>query len=212
MGKLILTTLALFGFAFASCAEASEETAMNVQETYKMEIKVNGQTLTATMADNSSAAAFKELLEKGDLTIEMSDYGNFEKVGDIGQTLPRNDENITTEPGDIILYLGNRITIYYDTNTWNFTRLGKIDNISQSELKSLLGDGDITVTFSLGNSTSINSVSGAAKAVASRVYTLGGITVGEFSGEARLSSLPQGSYIVKTTLDDGTTITRKITL
>ena len=83
-------------------------------------------TLAATLADNSSAMAFYELLEKGPVTIKMSDYGNFEKVGPIGTSLPRNDTQITTTAGDIILYQGNQITIYYDTNSWNFTRLGKV--------------------------------------------------------------------------------------
>ena len=79
----------------------------------------------------------------------MSDYANFEKVGPLGFSLPRNDKSITTTPGDIILYQGNQITIYYDTNTWNFTKLGKIEDVTQKELKEILGNGDVTVTFSL---------------------------------------------------------------
>lgn len=114
----------------------------------KMNISVNGRTLTATMADNSSARALMELLRKGDIEIRMSDYGNFEKVGELGHTLPQNNENITTEAGDLILYQGNNFVIYYDTNTWNFTRLGKIDGISKAELKELLGKGNVTVTLS----------------------------------------------------------------
>ena len=89
------------------------------------------------------------MLENGKLTVEMSDYGDFEKVGSLKTTLPRNDEYITTEPGDLILYQGNSITIYYDVNSWNFTRLGKIDDITQSELKNILGKGNITAVFSL---------------------------------------------------------------
>lgn len=112
-------------------------------------ISVNGNTFSAKLEDNSSAEALKELLKNSDLTIEMHDYGSFEKVGDIGTDLPRNDTQITTEPGDIILYLGNQITIYYDTNSWNFTRLGKIQNVTQNELKTALGSGNATVTFSL---------------------------------------------------------------
>ena len=77
----------------------------------------------------------------------MHDYGNFEKVGPLPFELPRNDETITTEPGDIILYQGNQITIYYDENTWNFTRLAKIDNVTREELLDVLGSGDVTVTF-----------------------------------------------------------------
>ena len=114
----------------------------------KLKISVNGTELTATLEDNSSAKALAELLKQGDITVDMSDYGNFEKVGDLPQSLLRTDENITTVPGDIILYQGNKITIYYDENTWNFTKLGHIDNISQEELKTILGGGDVTVTLS----------------------------------------------------------------
>ena len=112
-------------------------------------------TLAATLADNSSAMAFYELLEKGPVTIKMTDYGNFEKVGPLGTTLPRNDTQITTTAGDIILYQGNQITIYYDTNSWNFTRLGKVvstgstTTITQAELKKILGKGDVTAVFSV---------------------------------------------------------------
>ncbi|MCC8159917.1 MAG: hypothetical protein LIO53_01115 [Oscillospiraceae bacterium] len=129
--------------------ETSEPTS-DIEEVFdKVYITANNVTFTATLADNSSAAAFVELLKDGDITIEMSDYGNFEKVGSLGTTLPRNDEQITTEAGDLILYQGNSITIYYDTNSWNFTRLGKIENVTGEELKAALGSGDVTVTFSL---------------------------------------------------------------
>ena len=122
---------------------------MEATMTNKIFIAVNGHTLTATLADNSSAQALVELLREAPITIEMQDYGNFEKVGGLGATLPRNDEQITTQAGDLILYQGNQITIYYDTNSWNFTRLGKIDDITQSELKEILGAESVTVTFSL---------------------------------------------------------------
>ena len=72
-----------------------------------------------------------------------------EKVGSLGFSLPRNDRQTTTGPGDIILYLGNHLVIYYDTNSWNFTRIGKIDNATQAELKAALGKGDVKVTLSL---------------------------------------------------------------
>jgi flavodoxin len=114
----------------------------------KLKISVNGTELTATLEDNSSAKALTELLKQGNITVDMSDYGNFEKVGDLPQSLPRNDEKITTVPGDIILYQGNKITIYYDENTWDFTKLGHIDNITQKELKAILGGGNVSVTLS----------------------------------------------------------------
>ena len=109
----------------------------------------NGTIFTATLAENSSAEALKALLAEDDLSIEMSDYGNMEKVGPIGQSLPRNDEHITTSPGDLILYQGSNLVIYYATNTYTFTRLGKIDNVTQAELKSALGEGGVKVTLSL---------------------------------------------------------------
>ena len=79
----------------------------------------------------------------------MSDYGYFEKVGPLGQSLPTNNQQITTEAGDIILYQGNQITIYYDRNSWNFTRLGKINGVTSQQLRDILGSGDVNVTFSL---------------------------------------------------------------
>ena len=112
-----------------------------------------GETVfTAVFSDNSSAEAFKKLLAEEPLTVDMHDYGSFEKVGEIGGTLPRNDEQITTEPGDVILYLGTSITIYYDTNSWNFTRLGKIQDATKEDLLAALGNGNVTVTFSLEKS------------------------------------------------------------
>lgn len=105
--------------------------------------------LTATLVDNSSATAFYNILKKAPVTIKMSDYSNFEKYGPIGTSLPRNDTQITTTAGDIILYQGNQIAVYYDTNSWNFTRLGKVDGVTQAELKRILGKGDVTAVFSV---------------------------------------------------------------
>ena len=115
----------------------------------KLKIHVNDTTFTATLADNSSAEAFAEYLSQGDLTLDMEDFSNFEKVADLPTTLPRNDTQIDTDAGDLILYLGKRIVIYYDKNSWNFTRLGKIDNVNKKRLKQILGDGNATVTFSV---------------------------------------------------------------
>ncbi len=114
-----------------------------------MKITAGDTTFTATLADNSSAEALKELLAEGPLTISMSDYASMEKVGPIGTDLPRNDEQISTGAGDIILYQGNSLVIYYDTNSWNFTRIGKIENVTGEELLDAFGSGDVTVTFSL---------------------------------------------------------------
>lgn len=128
----------------ATSPQAPEEP---MQEESALKITVGEHVFLATFEDNSSAEEFRELLSQGPLTIEMEDYGGFEKVGLLGTELTRNDRQITTEPGDVILYQGNQITIYYGTNSWNFTRLARIDD--PSELEEKLGSGSISVTFSL---------------------------------------------------------------
>lgn len=126
--------------------EQKEEEVLNENLLY---ITAGDTTFAAILSDNSSAEALKELLSEGPLSIPMRDYGNFEKVGNLGTSLPRNDEQITTGPGDVILYQGNAITIYYDTNSWNFTRLGKIENVTKEELLEAFGEGEVTVTLSM---------------------------------------------------------------
>ena len=134
---------------------AEKQTTMS-----KMYITIDGQMLRATLADNTSVQALMEALKQAPITYEAHDYGDFEKVGPLGQSFPENNESITTEPGDIILYQGSNLCLYYDTNTWTFTRIGKIEGKTQAELKQILkaGQGNITVTLSLSNTTGINSV------------------------------------------------------
>ena len=108
-------------------------------------IEAGDRFFYATLADNSSAAALAEKLNSGAIEIQMLDYGGFEKVGPLPWDLPRNDENITTVPGDLILYLGDRFVLYYDENTWDFTRLGRIEGATKDDLLSALGEGDVTV-------------------------------------------------------------------
>ncbi|MBQ8679215.1 MAG: hypothetical protein IJ530_05560 [Treponema sp.] len=122
---------------------------MNI--TIKITSDSGNHTLNATLAENKSALAFAELLKKGPVTVKMNDYGSFEKVGSLGTSLPRTDSQITTQAGDIILYQGNQITVYYDTNSWNFTRLGKVTGVTQAELKAILGKGDVTAVFALAS-------------------------------------------------------------
>ena len=110
-------------------------------------IGVGDTRFTATLENNSSADALLARLSTEPLELTLHDYGNFEKVGALPYELPTNDERITTVPGDIILYQGNQITIYYDENTWSFTRLARIETVTQNALKAALGDGDVTVRF-----------------------------------------------------------------
>ena len=112
-------------------------------------IKINNNVLNVELEDNSATIELKERLKNGDIIVNAHEYGGFEKVGDLGFSLPREDTNITTSAGDIVLYQGNQISLFYNSNSWSYTKLGKIQNISSSELESILGNGDVTITFTL---------------------------------------------------------------
>jgi hypothetical protein len=127
----------------------TDQDSSNVMEANSMNIEIGDTVLAATLVENSSVDALKEALSEGPITVDMRDYGSMEKVGSLGMDLPRNDEPITTGPGDIILFQGNALVIYYAANSWNFTRLGKIDDVTAEELREILGDGNVTITLSL---------------------------------------------------------------
>lgn len=113
----------------------------------KMTVQVGEYTFTATLEDNAAADALAEKLEEGPLTIQMEDYAGFEKVGDLGISLPASNRRITTQTGDIVLYQGSQVVIFYGSNTWSYTRLGRMDDLTGWE--EALGGGDVSVTFSL---------------------------------------------------------------
>ena len=140
----------------------------------KLYITIDGVTKSATLVSNSSTEALVAQLQQGDITYQAHDYGNFEKVGPLGYTFPQNNEQITTEPGDLILCQGNNLCIYYDTNSWNFTRIGKIDNATQDEIKSFVhaGGGDVTVKLSLTEGLLVGDVNGDGSVNISDVTTI----------------------------------------
>lgn len=113
----------------------------NIQD---IEITANGKIFSATLNDNETARAFSEMLP---LTLEMRDYSGFEKVGSLEKSLPTSNIQITTQSGDIVLYNGNQIVVFYGSNSWSYTRLGKIDDLTG--WKEALGDGDVSVTFQI---------------------------------------------------------------
>lgn len=115
------------------------------KESEAMLLEVNGQTFEVELENNTSAKALKEYVSKEKRTLSLDDYGNFEKVGNLGITLPRNDETITTKEGDLILYSGNKLCLYYNQNTWDFTKLGHIKDTTY--LKEVLGKGSVQVTL-----------------------------------------------------------------
>ncbi len=114
----------------------------------KMTVQVGTSTFTATLEDNAAVGALVEMMENGPVTIQMSDYAGFEKVGALGTNLPTSNSQITTQAGDIVLYQGNQIVMFYGSNSWSYTRLGRIDDLTG--WTEALGDGDMSVTFSLG--------------------------------------------------------------
>ena len=122
--------------------EGEESMAQNV-----FTVTVNGAVFQADFADTTGAQALKELLAQGSLTIEMDDYAGFEKVGALGRSLPASDVQTTTQPGDIVLYQGSQIVLFYGINSWSYTRLGKIADLSGWE--DALGSGSVSVTFAL---------------------------------------------------------------
>ena len=164
-----IITMSLLVFIIAACNSSSQDV---YEELSKTEITDNGPASTierndsnevvkdanmimtigntkvdVSWEDNDSVRELKELAAKN-LSIQMSMYGGFEQVGSIGQNLTRNDKQTTTEPGDIVLYSGNQLVVFYGSNSWSYTRLGKI-NLSDEELENLLGNGDVIITLSI---------------------------------------------------------------
>lgn len=125
-----------------SKADGEENTAT------KMNVQVGNSTFTASLEDNAAVDAFMEMMENAPVVVQMRDYAGFEKVGSLGTSLPTSDVQTTTHAGDIMLYNGNQIVIFYGSNSWSYTRLGKMDDLSGWE--KALGSGDVTVTFSIG--------------------------------------------------------------
>ena len=119
------------------------------KENMEMQLAIGDKKLTVKWEDNASVNALMELCSKEPLTIQMSMYGGFEQVGSIGTSLPRDDKQTTTSAGDIVLYSGNQIVVFYGSNSWSYTRLGKITNLSDDDLTKLLGNGNVTLTISV---------------------------------------------------------------
>lgn len=114
-----------------------------------VKVKINDEVFDVKLENNSATQELVEELKKGNVTVNASEYGGFEKVGELGFSLPTSDENIGTNPGDIVLYQGDKISLFYGSHSWSYTKLGKIDNVDSNKLKEVLGFGDVTLEFSL---------------------------------------------------------------
>ena len=123
-------------------SESEEEQAM-------LQMTIGETPVEVKWEDNESVEALGQLCQNGPLTMQMSMYGGFEQVGSIGQRLPRNDSQTTTQSGDIVLYAGDQIVVFYGSNSWAYTRLGHVTNKSDEEMAQLLGNGDVQITIEM---------------------------------------------------------------
>lgn len=170
----ILTAAVALLVISCNSGEAQAQLANSSTMTQKMYITIDGRTESATLIDNSATQALVGKLQKTPITVTLSSSGGFEIWGALGFSLPTSNEHIKAQPGDVILYSGSNICIFYGTNSWSYTRLGHIDGLSESELRTFLhaGETDISVTLSLSQPTGINDV--RANKDLSRAYTLQG--------------------------------------
>ena len=176
MKRLVLHIYIMFMALTAMACQSNEvEATPSDKSANTMNITINGKTVSCQLVENSSTRALLAQLEKGNITYEADDYGNFEKVGYIGFNLPQNNESITTTVGDVILYQGNNICLYYGSNSWSFTRLGKIEGMNKDEIKAFLnaGGGSVKVTLSAAAATGIKQTLADQKAPDGK-YSLGG--------------------------------------
>ena len=125
--------------------ENTEKTEENTE--MKMTVRIGNAVFTATLEDNAATRELVEMMKQSPITINMSDYSGFEKVGSLGRSLTTENRQTTTSAGDIVLYNGNQIVMFYGSNSWNYTRIGKIDDLTG--WKEALGSGSITAEFSI---------------------------------------------------------------
>lgn len=158
---LLLAVMALLAL---SCT--SEETqAQTTSSDMKINITIEGKTLPVSLVDNEATRTLVAALQKAPITYEADDYGGFEKVGGLGRSLPTSNRQISTEPGDVILYSGNQVVLFYGSNSWSYTRLGRIEYSTIDELKSFLkaGEGRVSVKLSVDETTGVKAASAARK-------------------------------------------------
>lgn len=159
MMKRVIAAVVILAFALcmAGCGASDQTEESNTDqtaaatetqgETMEMKLLIGEEEVTVDWENNDAVAALQESVGEEPLTIDMSMYDDFEQVGDLGMSLPADDEQITTEAGDIMLYSGDKIVVFYGSNTWDYTRLGKVTDKSPEEMAELLGQGDVTITI-----------------------------------------------------------------
>ena len=140
----------------------------------KMYITIDGRTETATLVDNAATRELVARLQEASVAVTLNASGGFEIWGSLGFSLPTSNEQVNAQPGDIVLYNGSNICMFYGTNSWSYTRLGKIDGMTESELRTFLkaGESNISVTLSVSDPTGISRVQ--ADGSSPKAYTLQG--------------------------------------
>ena len=133
----------------AQPSQQEESASKAEEEAGLLLLEVNGQTLEADLEDNEAARALKDLIGEDGLELELEEYGGFEKVGPLPEALPASDEQMDTSAGDIVLYQGDQISLFYGENSWSYTRLGRVRDADGTRLQEILGDGDVSVVLKL---------------------------------------------------------------
>lgn len=154
----------------------------------KLYLTANGVTKTATMIQNKATAELFSLLEKGPVTLSMTENGGFEKVGNLPQSLTTSDVSQTAQSGDLMLYIGNVLCIFYGSNTWAYTKLGTLDNMSSTEIKEFLSGNPVEVVLSISNEAGIKEIY-SSEIQKEKVFDLNGKLVNQ-------RPLEKGLYIV----------------
>ena len=143
------TILALIITLMVSCTANSQT---------KLYLTANGVTKTATLENNVATAELISMLERGPINLSMTENGGFEKVGNLPQSLPTSDVRQTAQSGDIMLYVGNVLCIFYGSNTWAYTKIGKLDNMTSAEIKNFLSGNPVTVSLSLDDKADVKEI------------------------------------------------------
>ena len=174
--RQILSFLAVV--LFCCCSTDNEVKAQTTMD--KMYITISGQTQSATLVDNEATRELVAALQDASITVTLND-NDFEIWGPLGRSLTTNNEQMTAQPGDIVLYNGSNICIFYASNSWSYTRIGKIDGLSESELRTFLkaGESNISVTLSLSSgTTAIRSLPpNSSSKDEGNIYSLNGVRV-----------------------------------
>ncbi len=157
--KIMAAALALC-LALAGCGGGPDHVAEDTpapaaeqdrtEEERAMNMTIGATAVTVAWEDNAAVEALRALCENGPLTIRLHMYGGFEQVGDIGEGLPAEDAQTTTQAGDIVLYAGDQMVVFYGSNSWAYTRLGHITDQTADGMRQLLSNGDVTVTVTAG--------------------------------------------------------------